>query len=60
MRVLLAGKCGAPCNSRWLDSSWSVSGHDRFDILLCERSALLTAEDLQQMLNSVRHPGNAG
>jgi hypothetical protein len=31
-----------------LDSSWSVSGRDRFDILLCERSALLTAEDLQQ------------
>jgi hypothetical protein len=48
MRVLFAGmKSGAPCNSRCLDSSWSVSGHDRFDIPLCERSALLTAEDLQ-------------
>src|SRR6266508_1082518 len=59
--MLFANACAirrtAPCNRR-LDSSWSVSGHDRFDIPLCERSALLTAEDLQQHRNPLG-PGQA-
>jgi hypothetical protein len=42
-----------------LDSSWSVSGHDRFDIPLCERNALRTAEDLQQYRDPLTR-GHAG
>jgi hypothetical protein len=40
-----------PDRWRWrrrLGSSWSMSGYYRFDIPLCERDALRTAEDLQQ------------
>jgi hypothetical protein len=60
MRVLFAGmKSGAPCNSRCLDSSWSVSGHYRFDIPLRERHTLRTAEDPQQHRDPLmrRHAG---